>query len=94
MIDVLLGNGPVNTFQHTPRKQWRNLFFYAMTSRNNGGSCVFYVVTSPTIKTVFSMVSVQSAYKRSEFTRQLSSGQLLVFVDQKLVTEEELEVGL
>jgi hypothetical protein len=56
--------------------------FYAM-SRKNGGSCVFYVVTLPTTETVFSMGSVQSAVKISEFTSQLTSGQLRVVVDQK-----------
>jgi hypothetical protein len=35
-------------------------------------------VMSPKIETVFSMKSVQSAYKGSEFTSQLSSGQLRV----------------
>jgi hypothetical protein len=69
LTNALLGNSPVHIFQHTPR--------------NNGGTCVFYVVTSPTIETVFSMGPVQSAYKRSEFTSQLISGQLRV-VDQKL----------
>jgi hypothetical protein len=54
LINTLLGNSPVNTCQHT--------------SRNNGGSCVFYVVMSPTIEPVSSMASVQSAYKGSKFT--------------------------
>jgi hypothetical protein len=39
---------------------------------------VFYVMTSPIIETAFSMGSVQSAYKKSELTSQLSSGQLRV----------------
>jgi hypothetical protein len=53
--------------KNAPRNNGRTCVFYVMTSRNNGGSRVFYAVTSPTIETVFSMGSVQSAYKRSEF---------------------------
>jgi hypothetical protein len=52
-INAFPGNSPVNTFQHTPR--------------NNGGTCIFYVMTSSTKEMVFSAGSVQSAYKRSEF---------------------------
>jgi hypothetical protein len=43
----------------------------------------FYALMSPTIEREFFMGSVQSAYKRSEFTRQFSSGQLQVVIDQK-----------
>jgi hypothetical protein len=49
-----------------------------MTSRSNGGKSVFYAGTSPKIETVFSTVSVQSAYKRSEFGSKVSLGQLRV----------------
>jgi hypothetical protein len=46
LIKALLGNSPVNTFQHT--------------SRNNGGSRFLYVVTSTRIETVFPVWSVRS----------------------------------
>jgi hypothetical protein len=40
--------------KHGPtRNNGGTCVFYAVTSRNNGGSCVFYVVTSSTIQTVF-----------------------------------------
>jgi hypothetical protein len=65
LINALLDNSPVNTFQHTPHNNGGTSVFYAMTSRNNGGGCVFYVVLSPAIETVSSTGSVQSAYKRS-----------------------------
>jgi hypothetical protein len=52
--------------------------------RFNSESCVLYALTSPTIETVFSMGSVQSAYKRSEFASQLSSGQLQVVVRSEI----------
>jgi hypothetical protein len=45
----LLGNSPVNTFQHTRHATMNEPVFYVMTSRINGWSCVFYAVTSPTI---------------------------------------------
>jgi hypothetical protein len=42
-------------------------------------------VVTPTeaTETVFSMGSVQNAYKRNEFRSQFSSGQLQVVVDRK-----------
>jgi hypothetical protein len=55
LINALLGNSPVNTFQRTPRNTGGTCVFYVMTSCKNGGSCVFYVVTSPTIEMVFSV---------------------------------------
>jgi hypothetical protein len=58
--------------------------------RFNNGRSVLYARMSPTIETVFSMKSVQSAYKRSEFTSQFSSGQLQVVVDRKLVVEKRI----
>jgi hypothetical protein len=56
-----------------------------------GGTCVFYALTAPTIETVFSMGSVQSAYKRSEFRSKCRRRRSEV---RKLVVEEELEIGL
>jgi hypothetical protein len=46
--------------EHGPtRNNGGTCVFYAMTSRNNGGSCVFYGVTSPTIETVFSVIRAE-----------------------------------
>jgi hypothetical protein len=53
---VLPGNSSVNTFKNMPC--------------NNGGTCVFYVMTS-TIEMVFSAALVQNAYKRNEFRSKL-----------------------
>jgi hypothetical protein len=49
-------------------QQWKLCFVYADVTNNRDG---------------ISMGSVQSAYKRSEFTSQFSSGQLQVVVDRK-----------
>jgi hypothetical protein len=63
------------------------VFFYVKTSRNNGGSCFPYAVTSPKIETVFSMASMQSACKRSEIRSKMSHRKSEV---GKLVVEEEM----
>jgi hypothetical protein len=85
LIIALLGNSPINTFQHTPCNKGGTCVFYAITSGNNGGSYVFCVVTSPSKDTVFSVRFVRSLYNEDllQLKSVCSSGQLRVVVHQK-----------
>jgi hypothetical protein len=44
------------------RKSTTKCILYAMTSRNNGGTCVLYAITPSTLETVFSEWSVRTLY--------------------------------
>jgi hypothetical protein len=73
----LLGNSPVNTFQHRPS--------------NNEGTCIFYAMTSSTTETVFSVILLQSAYKSIRMRMEYVLSELRRLLDY--ILEQEYKVS-